>query len=115
MVKDLLGIILLPQEFVDVEKVLVFKNPMILAESALLYESGMDKYLDKVIFVDVSYEVRLDRTIKRDKITQVEYDNRMRNQISPIEKIKMSNFVIDNSLMDSKEYLVKNIYNILVG
>jgi dephospho-CoA kinase len=92
-----------------------YQNPMILAESALLYESGMDKYLDKVIFVDVSYEVRLDRTIKRDGITKEEYDNRMRNQISPIEKIKMSNFVIDNSLMDSKEYLVKNIYNILVG
>ncbi len=90
-------------------------SPFILAESALLFESNMTNYLDKIIFVDVPYDIRLDRTIKRDSIDKDEYDNRMRNQISSDEKIKRSDFVIDNSTYESKVEVVKNIYNILVN
>ena len=92
-------------------------KPMILAESAILFESKMNTYLSKIIFVDVPYDIRLERTIKRDGINKEEYDNRMKSQISPEEKIKLSDFVLDNSNLSADE--VKNIvsifYNILVG
>lgn len=98
-------------EFCDINS----NNPMILGESAILFESKMDKYVDKVIYVDVPYEIRLERTIRRDNITKSEYDNRMKSQIGTEEKIKLSDYVIDNSIIDSKVDIVKNIYNNLVN
>ena len=90
-------------------------KPMILAESALIFESGMNKFLDRVIFVDVPYEIRLNRTIDRDGITKEEYDSRMANQLSTSDKIKLSDFIVDNSSYVSKVDIVKNIYNNLVN
>lgn len=90
-------------------------KPMILGESAMLFESKMDKYVDKIIYVDVPYQIRLDRAIKRDGINKSEYDNRMKNQINTEIKISLSDFIIDNSNMDSKIDIVKNIYNNLVS
>lgn len=98
-------------EFCDINS----NKPMILGESAILFESKMDKYVDKVIYVDVPYEIRLERTIRRDNITKSEYDNRMKSQIGTEEKIKLSDYVIDNSIIDSKVDIVKNIYNNLVN
>ena len=90
---------------------------MILAESAILFESKMNTYLDKIIFVNVPYDIRLERTIKRDGITKEEYDNRMKSQISPEEKIKISDFVLDNTNLSAQEAknIVNIFYNILVG
>lgn len=87
-------------------------KPMILAESAILFESKMNIYLNKIIFVNVPYDIRLERTIKRDGISKEEYDNRMKNQISSEEKIKISDFVIDNfnSNSDELKNIVKDIY-----
>jgi dephospho-CoA kinase len=92
-------------------------KPMILAESAILFESKMNTYLDKIIFVNVPYDIRLERTIKRDGITKEEYDNRMKGQISPEEKIKISDFVLDNTNLSAQEAknIVNIFYNILVG
>jgi len=90
---------------------------MILAESALLFESKMNTYLDKIIFVNVPYDIRLERTIKRDGITKEEYDNRMKSQISSEEKIKLSDFIFDNTDLSPNEAknIVNIFYNILVG
>ena len=92
-------------------------KPMILAESALLFESKMNTYLNKIIFVNVPYDIRLERTIKRDGITKEEYDNRMKSQISPEEKVKLSDFVFDNANLspDEAKNIVNIFYNILVG
>lgn len=83
-------------------------SPMILAESAILFESKMNVYLDRIIFVNVSYDIRLQRAISRDNISKEEYDNRMKNQIPLEEKIRLSDFVIDNnntSLLSLKKTL----------
>ena len=90
-------------------------KPMILAESALIFESGMNKFLDRVIFVDVPYEIRLNRTIDRDGITKEEYDSRMANQLSTSDKIKLSDFIVDNSSYVSKVDIVYSIYNSIIN
>lgn len=91
-------------------------KPMILAESAILFESKINTYLNKIIFVNVSYDIRLERTIKRDGINKEEYDNRMKNQIPSEEKIKLSDFVIDNSNLNTEEAknITKSIYSSLL-
>jgi dephospho-CoA kinase len=89
-------------------------SPIIVAESAILFEAGMDKRVDKILFVDVPYDIRLSRTIQRDSISKEEYDNRMKRQISSKQKIQMSNYVIDNSTSESKLEIVKGIYMELI-
>jgi dephospho-CoA kinase len=99
------------QDFCDLHS----DKPLIVAESAILFEAGMNKRLDKILFVDVPYDIRLRRTLDRDNITKSEYDNRMKKQISSQEKIQMSNYIIDNSTSESKMEKVKLIYLDLVS
>ena len=89
-------------------------KPFILAESAILFESGMSEKMDRIIFVDVRYSVRLERAMKRDNITREEYDSRMKSQLDDSEKKKRSDFIIDNSITGPKLDDVKKIFNILV-
>jgi len=99
------------QDFCDLHS----DKTLIVAESAILFEAGMNKRLDKILFVDVPYDIRLRRTLDRDNITKSEYDNRMKKQISSQEKIQMSNYIIDNSTSESKMEKVKLIYLDLVS
>jgi dephospho-CoA kinase len=102
------------KDFIDFCKFNI-DSSMILAESALIFESGMNKYLDKIIFVDVPYEIRLNRTITRDGITKEEYDNRMSSQLSTSDKIRLSDFIVDNSKNDSKSDIINAIYHSIVN
>ena len=86
----------------------------IIAESAILFESGMSDRVDKIIFVDVRYSVRLERAISRDNITREEYDSRMKSQMDLSEKKAKSDFIINNSTPGPRLEEVKNIFNILV-
>jgi dephospho-CoA kinase len=90
-------------------------KPFILAESAILFESGMSEKMDRIIFVDVWYSVRLERAMKRDNITREEYDTRMKSQQDDSEKKRRSDFIIDNSTPGLKLEEVKKIFNILVN
>lgn len=91
------------------------ESPFIIAESAILFESGFYKSMDKIIFVDVRYSIRLERTLKRDNITPQEYDNRMKGQMSPFDKRELSDFIIDNSVVEPRTDEVKKIFDILVN
>jgi len=90
-------------------------KPFILAESAILFESGMSEKMDRIIFVDVWYSVRLERAMKRDNITREEYDTRMKSQQDDSEKKRRSDFIIDNSTPGLKLEEIKKIFNILVN
>jgi dephospho-CoA kinase len=90
-------------------------SPFIIAESAILFESGFYKNMDKIIFVDVRYSIRLERTLKRDNITAQEYDNRMKGQMSPFDKRELCDFIIDNSVIEPRTNEVKKIFDILVN
>ena len=90
-------------------------KPFILAESAILFESGMSEKMDRIIFVDVWYSVRLERAMKRDNITREEYDTRMKSQLDDSEKKRRSDFIVDNSTPGPKLEEVKKIFNILVN
>lgn len=89
--------------------------PFILAESAILFEAKMETFLDKIIFVSVPYQIRLERAQKRDNISKEEYDIRMRPQIQEEVKINKSDFVIDNSLEVDKSSEVHHIYSSLLN
>jgi len=71
-------------------------KPYCLKEAAILFESGSDKGLDKVIVVSAPQELRIERVVKRDDVTREEVRGRMNRQRSEEERIARADFVINN-------------------
>jgi dephospho-CoA kinase len=88
-------------------------SPYIIAETALLYESNMRRYVDKVIYVCVEEQTRIQRTFKRSGYSEQEYKERMKYQINPETKKKLSNFIIYNNDGDDVNKQILEIHNTL--
>ncbi|MDF2475837.1 MAG: dephospho-CoA kinase [Sphingobacterium sp.] len=67
-----------------------------LKEAALLFESGSYKELDYTILVTAPMDVRIQRVIKRDGVTEQQVRERISKQLSDEEKLLLADFVIVN-------------------
>lgn len=56
------------------------QSPVVAMESAILYESGFDKHVDKVLLVDAPEDVRLQRAMQRDGASEAQIRARMQQQ-----------------------------------
>ena len=83
----------------------------VLAESALIYESNMRSFVDKVIYVCVDEQTRIRRTFERSGFSEQEYKQRMKTQINPETKKKLSDFIIYNNDDDNLNEQILNIHN----
>lgn len=72
------------------------KTPYILKEAAILFESGAYKQVDKIVTVVAPLELKIQRTMKRDGSSKEAITSRMQLQLPDEEKIKRSDFVIQN-------------------
>ena len=86
------------------------KNKFLFLEIPLLLESNLNKYFDKVIFVNSKKKIRLKRYLKKNGNKQAFYilDRR---QLSPTIKKKMCDITINNNY--SLETLKKNVKNLM--
>lgn len=82
-------------------------------EAAILFESGSYKDCDKIIVVTAPMDIRIQRVLKRDHSTEKEIRNRMANQWSDEKKIELSDFVIENTHIDSTKDRVAELHRIL--
>lgn len=93
--------------------------PIVLVESAILYESGFDKQVDKVIVVDANTETRIERTMKRDACSKEQAEQRINAQMSNQEKIKKADYIIQNnpgSDINSQLFeLMKKLYKLAIA
>ena len=71
------------------------KSPIVLHESAILFECGGNDFMDKVIFVSASESIRIERVMKRDGLSEQEIRSRIKNQWSEEQKIPLSHYVIN--------------------
>ena len=71
--------------------------PIVLVESAILYESGFDKQVDKVIVVDANTETRIERTMKRDACSKEQAEERINAQMSDTERRKKADYILQNN------------------
>jgi len=85
--------------------------PYIIMEAAILFESGGWKMVDRIITVTAPVEERIERVMRRSAITKEEVLERMKNQTSDSEKIKRSDYVIDNSENAMIIPAILNIHN----
>lgn len=83
--------------------------PFLVKETAILFESGSYKNCDIVITVIAPLEERIIRVMKRDAVTREEVLKRIKNQWSDEERIKNSDYIIDNSDRKTIELQVKEI------
>lgn len=65
-------------------------------ESAILFESGLNKLCNKIICVEAPEKIRVQRIIKRDKINKESIKERFNNQTKLKSRIKSIDYFIEN-------------------
>jgi dephospho-CoA kinase len=84
-------------------------SPYVLKEAAVLFESGTYSSCDYIILVVAPKETRIDRVMKRSRLSREEVIARMNHQWSDEDKMALSDFVIYN---DDDHELMPQIYEI---
>lgn len=70
---------------------------IVILDAALLVEAGELSLADKLIVVTVSPKIQVKRLVQRDHLTEREAKKRIATQMSLSEKVKLADYVIDNS------------------
>lgn len=76
-------------------------HKFIIKETALLFETGIYKKVDKIILVMAALEIRLKRVKERDGLKEEEILKRISHQMPDEEKSPISDFVISNNESDA--------------
>ena len=71
-------------------------HPVVVVECALLFESGLNKDMDKIVSVVAPLQVRLDRIVRRDGCTEEHARQMISLQQSDDYRMKCSDFVVEN-------------------
>lgn len=80
----------------------------------LLFESGFDRYMDYNIVVTAGEGQAVSRGMKRDSLSEKEIKMRLEHQIPLKEKIRLADYVIDNSgSLESTKRQVVDLWKIL--
>ncbi len=72
-------------------------TPYVIMEAAILFESGASNLVDRVATVYAPVEERIARVTKRNRLSREQVMDRIRNQMDDETRIKMSDYVINNS------------------
>jgi dephospho-CoA kinase len=88
--------------------------PYVIFESAITYEYGFDRLVDKVICVYLEQEERLRRLELRDHATREQLLSRMRNQLPAEEKMMRADYVILNYEGNPRQRQVRQVHQSLI-
>lgn len=72
------------------------KEPYVLFESAILYDYGFDRLMDRVVCVYLHLDERLERLVSRDHASREELMERIANQMPAEEMMRRADYVILN-------------------
>jgi dephospho-CoA kinase len=109
--REQLDAIVHPEVFRDLERRLnglakARRRPYVVIEAALVYESGFDKGLDRVVVVTADEESRIVRVMQRDGCSREEVLRRINSQMPAGQKASKGDYIIVNeqnsTLLESK-------------
>lgn len=85
------------------------KDAIIVKDVPLLIETGLHRFVDKVIVVYASKEIQLRRLLNRDRFNQEEAKRRISSQLPMERKIKYADYIVynDGSLADTEKQVDK--------
>ena len=86
------------QDVVQKKELEDFIYPLILNEMNAFFAAGFDKYFDKTLLITTDKNIRLQRLMKRNGLTETEALSRINSQMREEVKKELSDYVIDNSL-----------------
>jgi len=89
-------------------------KPCVIKEAAILFESGSYKDCDAVILVTAPKEIRLQRVMKRDKVSETEVLARMERQWDDERKAPLSDYVIINIDKEEARLQATEIFKIII-
>lgn len=84
-------------------------HPFVIKEAAILFESGSYKDCDKIILVTAPKEIRIQRVMNRDKVSEKQVLERIAHQWSDEKKIPLSDYIIHNADFSQSEKKVSEI------
>jgi dephospho-CoA kinase len=87
----------------------------VLYENAILFETGMSSKCDFIITVTAPIQERVKRVMSRDSVDKQSVIERMNNQWIEDKKTLQSNYIINNSVLQSTKKMVDKIHNILTN
>lgn len=92
------------------------REKIVIVDAALLIEVGQLSFVDKLIVVTVSPKIQVKRLARRDHLTAREVKERIVTQMPLSEKVKLADWVIDNSGSLKKTIKrTKEVYLTIVG
>jgi dephospho-CoA kinase len=86
-------------------------SPYVIQEAAILFENNSYKTFDKIILVKAPKNVRLQRVLTRDAISEKEILTRMENQWDDSKKIPLADYVIENTDIEKTKIQVQKIHH----
>jgi dephospho-CoA kinase len=90
-----------PLILAEIEKLLqIYRSGyegVVVLDAPLLFETGLDRFVDEVWVVMVDQQTQVKRLMERDLLTEQEAEHRIRLQIPLEEKASRADRVIDNS------------------
>ncbi|MEA1882301.1 MAG: dephospho-CoA kinase [Candidatus Marinimicrobia bacterium] len=87
------------------------KHEIFLVDAALIYESGYDAHMDYVIVITAQLKHRMERAMKRKRLSREEILKRIEFQWPEEEKVNIADFVVHND--GTEEELQKNIESLI--
>lgn len=101
-----------PEVWIDFErwKAQHTNSPVLIIETALLFETGYSETVDIAVTVAAPEELRISRLICREGWSRQEILSRIRSQFPEEEKIRRSNYVIYN---DDRQAVIPQVEKIL--
>lgn len=84
--------------------------PIVAVESAILYESHFDTEVDKVLFVDAPLDLRVQRVLSRDGLSEQEVLSRIAMQRAD-EALSRADFVVSNDEVSPLVPQLKDIFS----
>lgn len=86
------------------------KSNYVIQENAILFESNKQDDFDVIITVTAPKEIRIARVVERDNIHKEQVLSRINNQLLDSEKIKQSDFIVENLELKDTKAQVKAIH-----
>ncbi len=92
------------------------QEKILIIAAALIYEAKIDRLMDKIIAVYIDEDEQIKRIIKRNNLSKEETLQRIKSQMPMKEKVKMADYVIDNSnSLDKTKEQVEIIWQELIS
>lgn len=86
------------------------RNNVCIVDVPLLFETGFENMMNKIIVVYLDPKKQINRLMKRNNLTREDALKRIKTQIPIEEKVKMADYIIDNS--NSLEYTKKQVLHL---